>query len=56
LKLRMARYAREHGFATIRTWNSAANRSMRHINEAIGFEQETIWVTFHRHLHGEGTR
>jgi GNAT superfamily N-acetyltransferase len=56
LKLRMARYAREHGFTTIRTWNSAANASMRHINEAIGFAQETIWVTYHRHLDEEGAR
>lgn len=55
LKLRMARYAKERGFTTIRTWNSAANISMRHINEAIGFEQETIWVTLHRRMRGDAT-
>jgi GNAT superfamily N-acetyltransferase len=53
LKLRMARYAKEHGFATIRTWNSAANVSMRHINETIGFVPETVWVTFHKQLRGD---
>jgi RimJ/RimL family protein N-acetyltransferase len=58
LKLRMARYARETGFETIRTWNSAHNAPMLRINESIGFVKQSSWVTFSRDLdrRPEGTR
>ena len=58
LKLRMARFAQENGFETIRTWNSAANASMLRINASIGFDRQWSWVTFHKDLQpgaeGEG--
>jgi GNAT superfamily N-acetyltransferase len=58
LKLRMARFAVEAGFETIRTWNSATNASMLRINESMGFVKQSSWVTFHKSLdaHSEGTR
>lgn len=56
LKLRMARFAQETGFQTIRTWNSATNASMLRINDSMGFVQQWNWVTFHKELdsHTEG--
>jgi RimJ/RimL family protein N-acetyltransferase len=50
LKLQMARFAHEHGYREIRTWNSAANVSMVRINEGIGFVRQVTWVTFERSL------
>lgn len=46
LKLRAARYARDHGGKTIRTDNSTVNRPMLSINEAMGFEKQPVTIFF----------
>jgi GNAT superfamily N-acetyltransferase len=45
LKLRGNAYAREHGYAAIRTGNESANHAIVHINERMGF------VRSHAYLH-----
>lgn len=50
LKLQTVRYARDHGYREIRTWNDARNRAMLRINEAMGFVKQPASVNFERSL------
>jgi GNAT superfamily N-acetyltransferase len=50
LKLYGLRYAREHGYREIRTWNNTRNRPMLSINEAMGFVKQPVWIEFERTL------
>jgi GNAT superfamily N-acetyltransferase len=44
LKMRGLRYAVEHGYREIRTWNNVRNRPMLSINEAMGFVKQPAWI------------
>ncbi len=46
LKVTAFRWAREAGYATVRTWNDSANQAMLTINERFGFEKEPAWISF----------
>jgi GNAT superfamily N-acetyltransferase len=50
LKLRTIMYAREHGYAEIRTTNDSTNDPMLHINMAIGFRRGPTRIVFERRL------
>ncbi len=50
LKLRTVRYALEHGYREIRTWNDARNRPMLRINEAMGFAKQPATIVLERRL------
>jgi RimJ/RimL family protein N-acetyltransferase len=50
LKLQTVRYAREHGYREIRTWNDTRNRPMLRINEAMGFQKQPVWIEFEKRL------
>lgn len=53
LKLRTIAFARERGARTIKTWNSALNRPMLRINEALGFARQPAWVSLVKRLRDE---
>jgi GNAT superfamily N-acetyltransferase len=50
LKLQTVRYAREHGYIEIRTWNDVRNQPMLRINDALGFARQPAWINFEKPL------
>ena len=44
------RYARDHGYREIRTWNDTRNRPMLRINEAMGFVKQPSSINFEKAL------
>lgn len=46
LKLRTVEYARQHGYRTIRTFNSSRNEAMLAINRKLGFVPMPAWIGF----------
>jgi RimJ/RimL family protein N-acetyltransferase len=50
LKLQTVRFAREHGYHEIRTYNDIRNRPMLRINEAMGFVKQPAWISFEKGL------
>jgi GNAT superfamily N-acetyltransferase len=50
LKLQTVRYARDHGYREIRTWNDTRNRLMLRINEAMGFVKQPASINFEKAL------
>jgi mycothiol synthase len=50
LKLRTIEYARQHGYAEIRTSNDSTNEPMLHINTTIGFRRGPATLIFERRL------
>ncbi len=44
LKVRALAWAKEAGFATVRTWNDSLNEPMLAINVKLGFQREPAWV------------
>ncbi|MDR5682639.1 MAG: GNAT family N-acetyltransferase [Armatimonadota bacterium] len=45
LKLCTVRYAQEHGYQRIKTWNDSANHAMLSINLRLGFVPQPAWIT-----------
>jgi GNAT superfamily N-acetyltransferase len=50
LKLQTVRFAREHGYVEIRTWNDVRNQPMLRINNAMGFARQPAWINFEKRL------
>jgi GNAT superfamily N-acetyltransferase len=50
LKVETVRYAQEHGYREIHTWNDERNQPMLHINLALGFVKQPAGVTFEKTL------
>ncbi len=46
LKLRGVMYAREHGYAQMRTVNESSNHGILAINERMGFRKRPAWADF----------
>ncbi|MGP8125764.1 MAG: hypothetical protein ACLQEQ_07895 [Nitrososphaerales archaeon] len=36
-------WAKEHGYAYVRTWNDSDNRLMLTLNRALGFKKHSLW-------------
>ncbi len=49
-KLQTVRYARDHGYRELRTWNDTRNRPMLRINEAMGFAKQPVWIEYEKRL------
>ena len=45
-KVRGIAYAKEHGFAIIRTGNDSTNSGMLAVNERLGFVRQLAWISF----------
>jgi GNAT superfamily N-acetyltransferase len=53
LKIETIRYARDHGYAEIRTGNDVRNGPMLRINEALGFVKHHQWINLEKALRPE---
>ena len=53
LKVRALRWAREVGFARVRTGTDSLNVGMAAVNDQVGFQRRPAWVSLARDLHGE---
>ncbi|HYS71108.1 MAG TPA: GNAT family N-acetyltransferase [Thermoplasmata archaeon] len=52
LKLRALTFAKAHGYAEVRTWNSTLNAPMLGINGKLGFVRQPPWIQFKKDLGG----
>jgi GNAT superfamily N-acetyltransferase len=50
LKLKTIKYAREHGYSLIKTWNATVNEGMLAINARLGFVRQPAWIEFEKPL------
>ncbi len=48
LKLRTVKYAQDHAYRRIKTWNDAENKPMLSINLRLGFTPLPAWITVER--------
>lgn len=52
LKLKTIKYARDHGYTMIKTWNATTNERMLAINARLGFVRQPAWIEFEKSLAG----
>lgn len=50
LKLHVIRFAKEHGYTMIKTWNATVNTGMIAINEKLGFVRQPAWIEYQKTL------
>jgi GNAT superfamily N-acetyltransferase len=56
LKLKTVEYARQQGFALIKTWNESGNVGMLAINTKLGFVRRPAWITFAKEFSPRSTQ
>jgi GNAT superfamily N-acetyltransferase len=50
LKLHVIKYAKEHGYTLIKTWNDTENLSILALNEKLGFVRQPAWIEYEKVL------
>ena len=50
VKLHTVKYAQEHGYKQIKTWNDTENQRMLSINLRLGFKPLPAWITMEKEL------
>ena len=50
LKLHVIKYAKEHGYTLIKTWNDTENLPILALNEKLGFVRQPAWVEYEKVL------
>lgn len=50
LKLRVIKYAKEHGYTLIKTWNDTENLPILALNEKLGFVRQPAWIEYEKVL------
>lgn len=50
LKLNTVKFAQEHGYKRIKTWNDTENQRMLSINLRLGYQPQPAWITMEKDL------